>query len=381
MKKRIKPVLFILCAIISVAMAYTVFTNAGNNKTAYVALGDSIAAGYGLDGYSPGQETPPYDSYQSVVASFLKTVPYNYAVSGDDSNSCINILNSGKADDALATADIVTVSIGSNDLLKPFTEIVKETLQITGGNSPSIADILAAASDLYVQLKDNKILYEKAQAFSANFAVIINLLKQKAPKAEIYVTNIYNPYKYVMLLDESADSYIKEINKAFDTDSDDYTVIDLYTMFNNKELTNVRFDISDLPGINLDPHPSKEGHKEIASAILNALDKKHAPGTPDISSIKSTAKNQISVKLLCPTAKSGYEIKFSLSKNKKFKLLAATTKNKTVIKSSKLKPGKTYYIKARSYNNVNGIKYYSAYSQLKKVHIKSNLKNHGLPVN
>ena len=131
MKKKFKQLLFILCMVIAITMSYTIFTHAGSNKTGYVAFGDSIAAGYGLEGYTADQDNPPADSYQAIISNFLKTSPANYAVTGDDSTDCINILESGNADNMLSDAGIITLSIGSNDLLKPFTGIVKETLGIT----------------------------------------------------------------------------------------------------------------------------------------------------------------------------------------------------------------------------------------------------------
>ncbi|MDE6616630.1 MAG: hypothetical protein K2K35_08675, partial [Lachnospiraceae bacterium] len=191
MKKRVKPLLFLICMASVAAILYTMCSNARSSKTTYVALGDSIAAGYGLPGYSASQETPPADSYQSVVSRFLKTDTVNFAVTGDDSTDCINILNSGKADAALSDAGIITISIGSNDLLKPFIEIVKETFGITEENGnmdissledyyadfkdASLIDMLAIANDFADKLSDNKVLHEKAQGFSSNFNEIINI--------------------------------------------------------------------------------------------------------------------------------------------------------------------------------------------------------------
>lgn len=386
MKKRFKPLLFLICMVSIAAMLYTMCSNAGSSKTTYVALGDSIAAGYGLPGYSGSQETPPADSYQSVIGRFLKTEPVNFAVTGDDSTDCINILNSGKADEALSDAGIITISIGSNDLLKPFIEIVKETFGITetdgsidtsslenyyaGFKDASLIDMLAIANDFADKLKDNKILHEKAQGFAANFNEIINILKEKAPQAEIYVTNIYNPYKDVMVLGSTADTYIKEINNAFTDDSGNYTLIDAYTLFAKENLVNTKFDISDLDNINLDPHPSKEGHARIASTVLDILNAKHAPASVKAGQVKSTARNTVTIKLSCTSGKSGYEIEFASSKDGKWKKLKDTSKNKNQIKSAKLKSGKTYYFRARAYNNLNGVKYYSGYSQVKKANIK-----------
>lgn len=386
MKKKIKQLLFILCMVIAVTMSYTLFTHAGSSKTTYVAFGDSIAAGYGLEGYTENQDTPPSDSYQSIISNFLKTIPANYAVTGSDSTDCINILESGSTDNILSSAGIITLSIGSNDLLKPFIEIVKDTLGITEDtenldpsliekyysslDASSILEITTIAAKLSNELKDNAILHEKTQAFQGNFNKIINIIKQKAPNASIYVTNIYNPYKDVMVLGDITETYVKEINNAFLKDSGNYTLIDLYTLFKNENLSNVKFNISDLSSINLDPHPSKEGHKRIAETVIASIEKAYAPATASISQLNSTAKNTITIKLSCKTDKSGYEIKFASSKDGKWTTLGTSAKNTTKIKSSKLKAGKTYYIKARSFNEINGVKYYSPYSKTKKIQIK-----------
>lgn len=386
MKIRFKYLFFIICMFIAGTVTYTMCTNAGSSKTTYVALGDSIAAGYGLEGYSGGEEAPPADSYQSLVSKFLGTSPVNYAVTGDDSTDCIELLNSGKADEALSNAGIITLSIGSNDLLGPFIRIIKETFGITedgkgtdysliedyysGFKDASFTDLLAVANGLADKVKDNEELHAKAQAFAVNFNEIINILKEKAPQAVIYVTNIYNPFKDVMVVGSLADTYINELNSAFKDNSGDYTLIDTYSLFAKENLSNVKFDISDLDNINLDPHPSKKGHDKIASAILNAIKEKFSPAPANINQLKSTAKNTITIKLSCTSGKSGYEIKFASSKDGKWTKLKDTSKNTNSIKSAKLKSGKTYYFRARSYNNINGVKYYSKPGKVKKVKIK-----------
>lgn len=133
-----------------------------------------------------------------------------------------------------------------------------------------------------------------------------------------------------------------------------------------KNLSNVKFDISDLDNINLDPHPSKKGHDKIASAILDAIKEKYSPAPANINQLKSTAKNTITIKLSCTSGKSGYEIKFASSKDGKWTKLKDTSKNANSIKSGKLKSGKTYYFRARSYNNINGVKYYSKPGKVKR---------------
>lgn len=59
--------------------------------------------------------------------------------------------------------------------------------------------------------------------------------------------------------------------------------------------------------------------------------------------------------------------KFAKSKTKTATVKGAAKTSK-VIKS--LKKGKTYYVKVRTYKNVGGKKYYSAYSKVKSLKTK-----------
>lgn len=69
----------------------------------------------------------------------------------------------------------------------------------------------------------------------------------------------------------------------------------------------------------------------------------------------------------------GYQLQYSTSK----KFTKKTTGTKTVKKSSKtnitigkLKSGKKYYVRIRTYRTVNGTKYYSEWSKSKKITTK-----------
>ena len=376
-------------AIIVTIMIFSISGIADKTKeaTKYLAFGDSIAAGYGLEGYNDIQKTVPSDSYQAIVGQFLNTASINYAVTGDDSEDLLKLLVSGNADDDLNEADVITLSIGSNDLLGPLLDIVKETYGISDGvggdtgyasleeyfeslDMGSILKLLDVTKGLADKLKDNEVLHKKAQEFSDQFENIIELLKDKAPNAEIYVTNIYNPFREVNVLGEMAETYIQEINQAFKDDSDKYMLIDVYTAFSKGNFVNVRFDLSDIKNINLDPHPSKEGHAVIAGIIKDVMRTKHAPSVPSIKKLTSSKKNSITITLSCLSENSGYCIKYAASKNGSYKTLSNVSKDKAKIKSDVLKAGKTYYIKVQSYNEIKGVKYYSGYSKVKKIIIK-----------
>ena len=87
---------------------------------------------------------------------------------------------------------------------------------------------------------------------------------------------------------------------------------------------------------------------------------------PKAPSLKAQAGRK-SITVSSSSAKvSGYQISYSLSRNKNFRTV--TTGKKYKIKN--LKSKKTYYIKVRAYKTVQGRKIYSSYSKLIKIRVK-----------
>lgn len=387
-RKRLKSI--ILSALICIAFCCPFFVcggnyvNAASGKNVYAAFGDSIAAGYALDGYSDGQKTAPKESYQALVGRFLKTDSHNYAVTGDDSNDCIEILNSEVADEHLAKADVITLSIGSNDLLLPFIYRLMKELEIDPGSidpaNPMAGIDITSISKYYQKLKQLLLEFENDAQFHAQTAAfpekldtILSMLKEKAPNARIYVTNLYNPFLCVQGLGETADIYIKEMNEAFDADAEDYTLIDVYSPFKeDPSCTNFRMDLSSLTGadINVDPHPSVKGHKTIASLITEAIKRDHAPKAATISNLKSSGKYKLSMKIKLDQNADKCQLIYATSKNGAYKKLAETSKKTFRTNTKKLKSKKTYYIKARSIKKLNGVIYYGKDSKASKLTVK-----------
>lgn len=87
-----------------------------------------------------------------------------------------------------------------------------------------------------------------------------------------------------------------------------------------------------------------------------------------IRSSKNTKGKKIKLSVYSKVNCDGYEIQYSLKKNfQGKKTIKKSSKTSTV---SKLKKGKTYYIRARIYKNINGIEYYGKWSATKKIKIK-----------
>lgn len=101
------------------------------------------------------------------------------------------------------------------------------------------------------------------------------------------------------------------------------------------------------------------------SAVLSV---KTATKAPKISLQKNFKKKKVTAKWKAVSGASGYEVYMSTSKKKGFKKIY--TGGRKSYTKSKLKRGKTYYFKARTYRYVNGVKVYSSYSSVKSIKMK-----------
>lgn len=235
----------------------------------YVALGDSIASGYGLDDVQK-------ESYVGRIAAALEkrygaVRLTNFGKNGLRSEQLLDILTDteNKQHDAyleaIRNADIITLSIGSNDLLQ----------------------FISRDMDLD-EFRENgdRIFTEACERFRENIPLILEVLTKNAPDAQLFVDNIYNPChdisfgiseELIKNLDVMAEKYIEEINRGFETEK-------IQSVFNNKSGRKKEYALVDVKGAfdnsgeklinmvvswgNIDPHPNKEGHRVIAELII-----------------------------------------------------------------------------------------------------------------
>lgn len=96
------------------------------------------------------------------------------------------------------------------------------------------------------------------------------------------------------------------------------------------------------------------------------------PAKQKVTSIKSPKSAQVTLKWKKDKNAKGYQIQYALDKSfKKSVKTANVTKNSTVQKTiSKLKKGKTYYFRVRSYGTYKGKKIYGTYSAAVKIKVK-----------
>lgn len=259
----------------------------------YVALGDSI--------------TRADDSYVNTVSDYLKSkygncVTSNLAVdawkSGDLLDALTNPANSKYSSyrAKIKNADVITLDIGSNDILITAREIGAEALGCTEKELDMVAIDLfmklqnaqgVSAMSLYMQaysaavkvkneLTSGDTLPNAVAAYEKNFVKILAELKKLAPNAKVYIGNVYNPYveaapmclgSYEFAdLEELGKTYAPKLNTIIKNNANGYAVIDLYNTINNP-----KYIKGDVRNYDYDPHPNAEGQKAIAAKFIEAM--------------------------------------------------------------------------------------------------------------
>ncbi len=268
-----------------------------NENTSYVALGDSITTGYGLENYNSNdvQNKTSEKSFVTKLSKKLGKEAVNLGVDGIDSSRLLNaITNPSTADQEVAIAQIekagvITVSIGGNDVFMALAEVLNDKLG-KGKNlfNASKQEILKVTMELLFNksAKDtmkNKVLAatktfngDAANNKEGNFASIIRIIKELNPNAQIVVQTIYNPYD--LQFASFCNTAIESINAKIINDSENgknYLVADTYSAFAKAKSGTIL--VNSDTGKTFDPHPTAKGHEVIYTVIASALQNNTLP--------------------------------------------------------------------------------------------------------
>ena len=262
-----------------------------STSTNYLALGDSIGAGYGL----ADKDT---ESYAQIVRSKLNIPKNNFknlAVSGMTCGEFYQKIQTSEYTSSIRAADMITVSIGSNELLGIAIEGISSVTGVDRNDpdftnkvqqvfkNANLFQKLTLTDNLYVFFTSNET---KAQieasivAYEESWKKSISYIKNINPNVSIIATEFYNPYYEVGLasydLGNFVDEYIKKMNVILRNLSQSeslYKIAKIYDDFNttNPRITNVNVNFSNFSKMNVDPHPNKDGHSIIASRIMDVI--------------------------------------------------------------------------------------------------------------
>lgn len=162
-------------------------------------------------------------------------------------------------------------------------------------------------------------------------------------------------------------TYKKTLNsKPFNLSVKNATGKVSYTSSNKKVATVNSKGIVTLKGTGLAKITVKASNGSVVSKVYVA------PKKTSISKAKSTAKKTVTVTWKKDTKATGYEIQCNTNKSFKSGNKTVTVKKAktTSAKVTKLKSGKKYYVRMRSYKTINGKKYAGSWSKVLAVKVK-----------
>lgn len=218
-----------------------------------VALGDSIPFGYGLPGAeaSPGARTladlhPAPGAYPFLVAGDNGARVTDLAVPGWTSSNLLNALGTSSFQQALRTANVVTIEIGSNDLLN------------------AVPDLAQAAAGGTVQINPARIQAGIRQ-LSANLPRILDAVR-KQTSAPVILFNLYDPFPATTPLHGEAEAAIRAANDAIAATAAQAAVpvVDAYRVMDGRQQDLIRIQARDI-------HPNAAGQRALAQALEAVL--------------------------------------------------------------------------------------------------------------
>lgn len=272
--------------IISVICAAAVISSACSSVSAedgseLVVLGDSIATGYGLDGYISGDNFSAADSFANRLGAGYDGY-VNYARDGQTSAELLEAVCTDEAVQAsVSEADTVIISAGGNDFLIPMITAVQASVM----SNKAILNELAEGKITIEQAMNEAMtgntadigasIIEAAESVDINESIenitgIIGEITENNPDCQIYILTVYNPFDGTVGMDsfsQTAEELLPLMNDGITglaDSADNVYAVDVYDAFRGRsvEYTNI---------LSMDIHPNKTGHDVIFDLVSEAV--------------------------------------------------------------------------------------------------------------
>ncbi len=255
-----------------------------SDKIEYVALGDSIASGF-----QPNEMSLKEGNYSDLIKKYLekkgKEVSLkNYAKPGQTTQGLKDQLE----DLDISKADIITLSIGSNNMLGAFTFAMLDIMGIENEikAKETIKEIFKdTKGGLISSFKEKKLVKKLKNANILNYALIrlekelesvVDNVRSKNKDAVVIITNFYNPYAFVKELGlkhlyKYTNGMITKMNDILEkvSENKDFLIADVSFIGEDKSYLNIDLDEQCLL---IDPHPNQKGHEAMSLAIEKNLE-------------------------------------------------------------------------------------------------------------
>lgn len=270
-------------AVAASAMSFS----ASAEENSLVVLGDSITSGYGLDGYTAGDNSSAAGSFANQLAAGYAEYN-NFAVDGRTSEELLTALDDEEVSSALAGADTVVISIGGNDFLQPMMT----ALMTTAMQDPDIMELMNGGADVssdnYMELvqKLAETVLEAAKSVDtstvvANISKILKQVNNDAPDAQVVILTVYDPFEGVTgmeMFDVVAREKLSELNSgivaaAAENGSETADVA--------AEFKGYALEYTNIAG--MDIHPNSTGHNVIYSLLADIAGVSTAPANAGVT--------------------------------------------------------------------------------------------------
>ncbi len=221
----------------------------------YVALGDSISNGFGL-------ENREQDCCVFLVGRHFGYETRNYGVDGLTSDGLLQKLeNDTQMRESIKSASLITLEIGSNDLLGFFGELF-------GSGDNIVGAVLGVIADPQTKEKIRKVTEDVVDRLKT----VIARVRELNPTAKLVVAEIYNPWygMGIPTLPEYCDVHLGAINASIHAQAENYnyTVAEVHRPFKEQKLV-----CGDFSRLDFDPHPTVQGHEVYADMLIEAAEK------------------------------------------------------------------------------------------------------------
>ncbi len=299
MKKRILSLLLCVCMLASLL---PVGAMAAEEDPTYLVLGDSISSGYGL--------ASDESSFAELVAAEKSFNLNDQSDSGEKASTLLAKLQNNEID-GLADADVITLTIGGNDLMAALYSYLTDAWNTDRDDADKLTveqmqqallsgdqDILTFAVQKISGFASSEQAAAALDTLSSDLTQILAAIRAANPTVVLVVGNQYNPYAhladavgdnplYSMAANMVANAFDKGVTALNDLIAQGeaqgaYVVADIYTAFNDAAQNPCNAGLTSTGSLNLDFHPNACGHQLIADVVNSLLVVTEPPQTGDL---------------------------------------------------------------------------------------------------
>lgn len=259
--------------------------------TSYVALGDSISSGYGLEEGTL--------SFAQRVAQDNGLELTNLAQDGETATSLLDKLQTDQVSAAVAQADIITITVGGNDLMNALYAYLTDAYNQRNPETPTTQEemksavmggdmgVLTFALEVGPGFSNSERAIQALADFHTHLTQMVLDIRAENPQVQLVVVEQYNPYSYLVkelsknpIFASSAQSLcaafgagVADINNviAAVAQQQECWVAKVYDAFETAQENPCNASVSMPVKLDLDFHPNAYGHALIAQQVTDLL--------------------------------------------------------------------------------------------------------------